>query len=240
MIRNENSVRKSKHSLKNLTAKLLGEDIQKETHDSTQDALATMRLALLKFAFGPELQVEEEVSMSMFEILHRQQKRSAMIDRPQNIKGFPSPTTDVSLSSSDGRAIESAIQHLKGSPYFIWCQLHALSDIVSTLSLKDVSQPTPALELFATEPASNSNSIPAATVLMDTMRRLDQQIQTLYAALPSRSLLMIISNQDEEKKETFQRFLNPSSQNWTILHQNALLDFINQKRQTRSYFQIKP
>lgn len=199
--------------------------------------------------------------MSMFEIIHRQQKRSAMIDRFQNIKGFPSQTTDVSPSSSDNRTIEYALQHIKGSPYFIWCQLHALADNMATLNLEHVSQPTPALEVF-TNPVSASSStssspttasvsapttssvqartIPESIVLQDSLKRLDQQIQTLYTALPSNSMMMIISNQDEEKKETFQRFLSPSSQNWTILHHNALTDFIHQKRRTRSFFQIKP
>jgi RNA exonuclease 1 len=41
-----------KHSLKYLSKKFLGTCIQKGSHDSIQDAIATMQLAKLKFQHG--------------------------------------------------------------------------------------------------------------------------------------------------------------------------------------------
>lgn len=117
-----------KYALKFLAYSFLKENIQEGEHDSIVDAQTAMKLALLKFekgdSFGVSPQNPEE---NIMDLLHRNQKKTAMIDTPDMCKIYSSVNSDCFPIENDKSAIDSSLKAIASQKYqFIYTRLSSL------------------------------------------------------------------------------------------------------------------
>lgn len=86
--------------------------IQSGSHDSVDDARATMELALLKIKYGPEFgtpQGKSQQGMQLTSVLERKNLRSCFVDRPGTVQRYVK-------GNSSGISVNSDIQAVSSSP----------------------------------------------------------------------------------------------------------------------------
>ena len=156
-----------KNSLKYLTSKFLGKQIQNGSHDSVIDATCTMELFLLKLKNGPTFGARVVMYEPLWQRINRANGRlAAVIDRPERLKQVGESAWKSIEVHSDEDATEKAIQKISESKSFMtWLSLDRLTCLSSIEEGKRG-------EVFT---AFQSN------------------VKAIYDALPSESVVVIFS-----------------------------------------------
>eukprot|EP00468_Gymnochlora_sp_CCMP2014_P014695 CAMPEP_0167768002 /NCGR_PEP_ID=MMETSP0110_2-20121227/16389_1 /TAXON_ID=629695 /ORGANISM="Gymnochlora sp., Strain CCMP2014" /LENGTH=479 /DNA_ID=CAMNT_0007656555 /DNA_START=235 /DNA_END=1675 /DNA_ORIENTATION=+ len=98
-----------KQSLKFISEKFLGRQIQKETeegqkemgHDSTEDAIAALELAQLKIKNGPTFGIQSPNTTGLFQILLCHRRSCAMFGSHKSVKQFAKPDSVNAIACSN-------------------------------------------------------------------------------------------------------------------------------------------
>eukprot|EP01101_Sappina_pedata_P008847 TRINITY_DN4992_c0_g1_i1.p1 TRINITY_DN4992_c0_g1~~TRINITY_DN4992_c0_g1_i1.p1 ORF type:complete len:600 (-),score=270.22 TRINITY_DN4992_c0_g1_i1:13-1791(-) len=207
-----------KHSLKFLTKKFLKEDIQIGTHDSIQDSVSAMKLVHLKLIKEKNSVEDEENHLSMFEILHRQGKKSAMFERiPQLIDRYNSDSTSASLCATDSEVAEKMASGSKGDLALVWGHLQDLAAFYSQhpahflIDQREVEselsrfvEKTRTEDLGETVGGLASGEVQIEKELIEVLKKIDLQAKTVYDGLPLNTFFIVLSSHEALYKNNFQ------------------------------------
>lgn len=97
-----------KPALRVLAERLLGRKIQEGSHDSADDARATMELARLKFARGPAFGEARPEGVALPEVASSAGLRAALVDRPHSLQRIATGAASAIACASDADAAAKA------------------------------------------------------------------------------------------------------------------------------------
>jgi RNA exonuclease 1 len=88
-------------ALRNLAKKYLKKVIQIDEHDSVEDAVSALELIKLKLLKGKQFGLKERNSIKLFELLEKQDKKIAIIDRLDLLQKIATPSAHLYPRISD-------------------------------------------------------------------------------------------------------------------------------------------
>jgi len=208
----------SKNSLKALVHSHLHRVIQTGSHDSAQDAIAAMDLALLKIKHGPTFGISKPPGVSIFDKLRQKNKNAIMIDKPSLVNNH-CPTHGIPCDS-DEEIVSKFKETLQfdNPPDFVNTQMHSLNNYYKSQQ----------------EPNSEAKSFE------DVLQSIDNTLADMYDSLPVDSLMIVTSGQAnlancsklwKEKRD------NEAS--WTDKQSQVLRDEISKLRTGVTMFALK-
>ncbi|KAG8895250.1 hypothetical protein FRB99_000686 [Tulasnella sp. 403] len=167
----------SKPSLRWLAQKWLGKTIQEgnDGHDPRQDATTCIELLKLKLQYGPSFGRYEQSSESIFEIISRQNKKSAYIGDGATF--YASKATSRVDCENDDAVMEAVITNISKHD-FIFARFQQLQQALGWRVRPDAKPPT-------TE---------------DALVKLDSQIRRLHQSLPAYTALCIFTGQADPRR----------------------------------------
>ncbi|KAH6885653.1 ribonuclease H [Coprinopsis sp. MPI-PUGE-AT-0042] len=165
-------------------------------HDPEEDARACLDLVKKKLEEGPgfgEFKTDQE---SIFERMGRAQKRgggvirSAVVDygNPGNMHG--SKATSAVGCKSDEEVVEGVVGAI-GSHDFVFGRLMGLADLLGWITQRNADS-----TLAAPLPA------PSREQLLTTLKTLNGHLQTIHAALPSRTAFLLFTGHSDPRTMT--------------------------------------
>ncbi|XP_026393174.1 small RNA degrading nuclease 5-like isoform X2 [Papaver somniferum] len=165
-------------------------------HDSAEDARAALELAFLKFRHGPEFGAAPSLTRKkLLTILGESGKACSVIDDVSIVKRYATGSSHAFPVSCDDEALSKASKEVKNDKvHFIWSQFSELNsfykrqaDDIEKVNVK-VAQMIASLTCHK---KSKGLRYPVSSELKAVLKRTDTRIQSLYAALPTNSMLIL-------------------------------------------------
>nr|XP_023871721.1 small RNA degrading nuclease 5 [Quercus suber] len=190
-----------KTALRVLARKFLSQEIQQSGngHDSIEDAKATMELALLKIRYGPEFgSPPSYMREKLLTILSQSGKSSSFIDDISIVKRYTSELSHAFPVSSDEEALAKARKEVKNDRvHFVWTQFSELNSYFRKQA-EDAEKLNGRLAemmslLTCHKKSANRKGVKCSIKpeLKEILTRLDARIRSLYATLPTNTMLII-------------------------------------------------
>ncbi|KAL4595998.1 hypothetical protein ACB092_12G132300 [Castanea dentata] len=190
-----------KTALRVLARKFLSQEIQQSGsgHDSIEDAKATMELALLKIRYGPEFgSPPSYMREKLLTILSQSGKSSSFIDDISVVKRYTSELSHAFPVSSDEEALAKARKEVKNERvHFVWTQFSELNSYFRKQA-EDAEKLNGRLAemmslLTCHKKSANRKGVKCSIKpeLKEILTRLDARIRSLYATLPTNTMLII-------------------------------------------------
>ncbi|KAK4572561.1 hypothetical protein RGQ29_030829 [Quercus rubra] len=190
-----------KTALRVLARKFLSQEIQQSGngHDSIEDAKATMELALLKIQYGPEFgSPPSYMREKLLTILSQSGKSSSFIDDISIVKRYTSELSHAFPVSSDEEALAKARKEVKNERvHFVWTQFSELNSYFRKQA-EDAEKLNGRLAemmslLTCHKKSANRKGVKCSIKpeLKEILTCLDVRIRSLYATLPTNTMLII-------------------------------------------------
>ncbi|KAF7816761.1 small RNA degrading nuclease 5 isoform X1 [Senna tora] len=190
-----------KTALRILAKKFLSREIQQSGngHDSTEDARATMELALLKIRHGPDFGSPPSfMRKKLSSILSESGKTSSLIDDLSIVKRYASESSHAIPVTSDDEALARTTKEVKNDKvHFVWTQFSELHSYLkkqagdSEILNRRLAEMMSLLTCQKNSSKGKEIKLRATAELKEILSRMDARIQTLYSSLPSNAMLII-------------------------------------------------
>ncbi|KAL3162472.1 hypothetical protein ABBQ32_010134 [Trebouxia sp. C0010 RCD-2024] len=187
------------NSLRWLAGKYLGETIQTGSHDSKEDAVTALRLVNLKLQHSPFFGKSSVAdAQNLVDVLHEQGRKCVMLDRPEVLAWHASPTCKTTACLADEQAVAQASLCIQeGSADVIWLQLWALADLYEDKAyLQHALHKWPYPKEAMLQKAGKGST-------EERLRLTDAHVKQLYHALPSGSMLLVVTGQGDTTQQRY-------------------------------------
>ncbi|KAK4860495.1 hypothetical protein QYF36_024969 [Acer negundo] len=190
-----------KTALRVLSKRFLSREIQQSGtgHDSIEDAGATMELAMLKIRNGPDFGSPPSfMRRKLLTVLSESGKTSSVIDDISIVKRYASESSHAFPVSSDDEALLKARKEVKNDRvHFVWTQFSELNFHLKKQAEDEAKLNGKLAELISlltcdkkpTNKKGFKNSV--SSELKEILTRMDTRVRSLYATLPTNTMLII-------------------------------------------------
>ncbi|KAK1591288.1 hypothetical protein Q3G72_005329 [Acer saccharum] len=190
-----------KTALRVLSKRFLSREIQQSGtgHDSIEDARATMELAMLKIRNGPDFGSPPSfMRRKLLTVLSESGKTSSVIDDISIVKLYASESSHAFPVSSDDEALLKARKEVKNDRvHFVWTQFSELNFHLKKQAEDEAKLNGKLAELISlltcdkkpTNKKGFKNSV--SSELKEILTRMDTRVRSLYATLPTNTMLII-------------------------------------------------
>ncbi|KAK2659351.1 hypothetical protein Ddye_005884 [Dipteronia dyeriana] len=190
-----------KTALRVLSKRFLSREIQQSGtgHDSIEDARATMELAMLKIRNGPDFGSPPSfMRRKLLTVLSESGKTSSVIDDISIVKRYASESSHAFPVSSDDEALLKARKEVKNDRvHFVWTQFSELNFHLKKQAEDEAKLNGKLAELISlltcdkkpTNRKGFKNSV--SSELKEILTRMDTRVRSLYATLPTNTMLII-------------------------------------------------
>ncbi|KAJ7959228.1 small RNA degrading nuclease 5 [Quillaja saponaria] len=190
-----------KSALRVLAKRFLSREIQQSGngHDSTEDARATVELALLKIRHGPDFGSPPSfMRKKLLTTLSESGKTSSLIDDVSIVKRYSSESSHSIPVTSDDEALSKTQKEVKNEKvHFVWTQFSELDSYFKKQaddSEKLNGRLAEMMSLLTCRKNSGKGKGIKFSVTAEVKKilaRMDSRIRDLYASLPSNTMLII-------------------------------------------------
>ncbi|KAI3886409.1 hypothetical protein MKX03_036696 [Papaver bracteatum] len=165
-------------------------------HDSAEDARAALELAFLKFRHGPEFGAAPSLTRKkLLTILGESGKACSVIDDVSIVKRYATGSSHAFPVSCDDEALSKASKEVKNDKvHFIWTQFSELNSFYKRQADDTEKVNVKVAQMIASltcHKKSKGLRYPISSELKAVLKRTDTRIQSLYAALPTNSMLIL-------------------------------------------------
>ncbi|KAL8141374.1 hypothetical protein V2J09_007395, partial [Rumex salicifolius] len=192
-----------KTALRVLARKFLSKEIQDsgKGHDSSEDAMTAMELALLKIKHGPDFGSPPQFTRKkLHAILEESGKTSTFIDNLSVVKRYASGTSHAIPVSSDEEGSLKLEKEVKNDKIqFIWTQFSELNTYFKKQAEDTEKFNARLAELISLITCTKNSSTERkmkrhlTPELKEILSRLDKRIGNLYKQLPLNSMLIVFT-----------------------------------------------
>lgn len=189
-----------KQALRVLAERFLKRKIQSGTHDSLDDARATMDLALLKFKHGPTWGTPDDPENAkdhVVDLLGSVGRTSCLVDRPEILRRLTTGAASAIPVQSDAEALDRVATEARkeGGAHFLWTSLNSFVEQQDQRWMHGShSRPLQETSSMLFDPTfdfeRDKDMKKAAT-------ELDAALGRLHEELPPNTLLVVVTSQGD-------------------------------------------
>ena len=216
-----------KLALRFIASKYLNMNIQQGTHDSTQDAIAAVRLVKLKIEKGPAF---ASLTAEQYNVLQDfgRDKKVFFVDRPQVMEKFTRGSTASIIPAYDDNEAVGKLTKLVSEGNFSFAY-STLYDLISHLNS----------EKKASQLGTNGGKveeegeikIPTKTA-KEVLAEIDKKLEEVIQATPSSTLIVVMGGEGDKEEMFKQHKQKKSDSQWNEFHQAQLEKIVQKIRST--------